>query len=110
MIITIFFEFLFMMMSGILGIIIGHKSNNLKLVKSIIIGFITYMMLSAISVVILYIAGLLNPDIMLVFSSMDISSNALKDMMIVGVISVFLFYVIKLAVTNAIKEYNNEKK
>ena len=40
MIITIFFEFLFMMMSGILGIIIGHKSNNLKLVKSIIIGLL----------------------------------------------------------------------
>ena len=31
MLIAIFFEFLFMMMSGILGIIIGHKSNNLKI-------------------------------------------------------------------------------
>ena len=94
MIITIFFEFLFMMMSGILGIIIGHKSNNLKIVKSIIIGFITYMMLSAISVAILYIAGLLNPDIMLVFNSMDISSNALKDMMIVGIIVYAVYNVI----------------
>ena len=94
MIITIFFEFLFMMMSGILGIIIGHKSNNLKLVKSIIIGFFTYMMLSAISVAILYIAGLLNPDIMLVFSSMDISCNALKDMMIVGIIVYAVYNVI----------------
>ena len=81
-------------MSGILGIIIGHKSNNLKLVKSIIIGFFTYMMLSAISVAILYIAGLLNPDIMLVFSSMDISSNALKDMMIVGIIVYAVYNVI----------------
>ena len=97
MIITIFFEFLFMMMSGILGIIIGHKSNNLKLVKSIIIGFITYMMLSAISVAILYIAGLLNPDIMLVFSSMDISSNVLKDMMIVGIIVYAVYNVIIFA-------------
>lgn len=94
MIITIFFEFLFMMMSGILGIIIGHKSNNLKIVKSIIIGFITYMMLSAISVVILYIAGLLNSDIMLVFNSMDISSNALKNMMIVGIIVYAVYNVI----------------
>ena len=94
MLIAIFFEFLFMMMSGILGIIIVHKSNNLKIVKSIIIGFITYMMLSAISVVILYIAGLLNPDIMLVFNSMDISSNALKDMMIVGIIVYAVYNVI----------------
>ena len=52
------------------------------------------MMLSAISVAILYIAGLLNPDIMLVFSSMDISSNVLKDMMIVGIIVYAVYNVI----------------
>lgn len=94
MLIAIFFQFLFMMMSGILGIIIGHKFNNLKILKSIIIGFITYMMLSANSIIILYIAGLLNPDIMLVFSNMDISSNALKDMMIVGIIVYVVYNVI----------------
>lgn len=100
MLIAIFFQFLFMMMSGILGIIIGHKFNNLKIVKSIIIGFITYMMLSANSIIILYIAGLLNPDIMLVFSNMDISSNALKDMMIVGIIVYVVYNVIIYFVGN----------
>lgn len=100
MLIAIFFQFLFMMMSGILGIIIGHKFNNLKIVKSIIIGFITYMMLSANSIIILYIAGLLNPDIMLVFSNMDISSNALKDMMIVGIIVYAVYNVIIYFVGN----------
>lgn len=55
------------------------------------------MMLSAISVAILYIAGLLNPDIMLVFSSMDISSNVLKDMMIVGIIVYAVYNVIIFA-------------
>ena len=46
MIITIFFEFLFMMMSGMLGIIIGYRLNNLKIVKSIVIGFAIYIILS----------------------------------------------------------------
>lgn len=85
MIITIFFEFLFLMMSGILGIIIGHRSNNFKLVKSIVIGFAIYVMLSSISVLILFIAGLLNPDIMSLFHNLVVSSDALKSMMFVGI-------------------------
>lgn len=86
MIITIFFEFLFMMMSGILGIIIGHRSNNLKIVKSIVIGFVIYMVLSFMSLVALFVAGLLNPDIMSLFNNIEVSSNALKSMMLVGIL------------------------
>lgn len=86
MIITIFFEFLFIMMSEILGIIIGHKSNNLKIVKSIIIGFAIYTILSSMSVGILYIAGMINPDIMSLFNNIEVSSNALKSTMFVGIL------------------------
>lgn len=86
MIITIFFEFLFMMMCGILGIIIGHKSNNLKIVKSILIGFAIYMILSFMSLGALFVAGLLNSDIMSLFNNIEVSSNALKSMMLVGIL------------------------
>lgn len=86
MIITIFFEFLFMMMSGILGIIIGHRSNNLKILKSIVIGFVIYIILSSISLGALYVAGLLNSEIMSLFNNIEVSSNALKSMMLVGIL------------------------
>ena len=86
MIITIFFEFLFMMMSGILGIIIGHRSNNLKIVKSIVIGFVIYMILSSMSLGALFVAGLLNSDIMSLFNNIEVTSNALKSMMLVGIL------------------------
>lgn len=86
MVITIFFEFLFMMMSGILGIIIGHRSNNLKIVKSILIGFGIYMILSSMSLGVLFVAGLINSDIMFLFSNIEVTSNALKSMMLVGII------------------------
>ena len=86
MIITIFFEFLFMMMSGILGIIIGHRSNDLKIVKSIVMGFVIYMILSSMSLVALFVAGLLNSDIMSLFNNIEVSSNALKSMMLVGIL------------------------
>lgn len=86
MIITIFFEFLFMMMSGILGIIIGHRSNNLKIVKSIVIGFAIYIILSSMSLGILFVIGLINPDIMSLFKNIEVGSNALKSTMLVGVL------------------------
>ena len=91
MIITIFFEFLFMMMCGILGIIIGHKSNNLKIVKSILIGFVIYMILSSMSLGALFVAGLLNSDIMSLFNNIEVSSNALKSMMLVGILVYALY-------------------
>lgn len=86
MVITVFFEFLFMMMSGILGIIIGHRSNDLKILKSIVIGFIIYMILSSMSLGALFVVGLLNSDIMSLFSNIEVSSNALKSMMLVGIL------------------------
>lgn len=83
---TIFFELLFIMLVGILGIIIGHKSNNLKIVKSIIYNFIIYILLSIISVLILYIYGLINPNLMNIFNTTIVNSSTLKTMMIIAII------------------------
>ncbi len=80
-----------MLMSGILGIVIGHKSNNLKIIKSIAFGFGIYMILSSVSVAVLYIAGLLNSDIMSIFKGMEVSSSAMKSTMTVG-ISAYTIY------------------
>ena len=95
MIITIFFEFLFLMMSGILGIIIGHRSNNLKIVKSIVIGFAIYVILSSMTVFVLFMAGLFNSDIMSLFHNIEVSSNAMKNMMFVGI---FLYAIYNLGI------------
>lgn len=97
-IITIFFEFLFMELSGILGIIIGHKSNNLKIVKSIIVGFLVYAAFSLASVGILYVVGTINADIMDIFNNAVVSAIALKSTLKVGIIiyviySVVIYYV-----------------
>ena len=100
MIITIFFEFLFILMTGILGIIIGHKSNNFKIVKSIIIGFAIHMILSSISIAILYIAGLLNPNIMSIFENTEVSSNTLKSTMLVGIVIYAVYNLIIYFISN----------
>ena len=75
-----------MMMSGILGLIIGHRSNNSKIIKSIIIGFAIYSLLSAISLGILFMAGVINPEIMSLFNNVNVNSEGLKGMMLVGIL------------------------
>ncbi len=100
MLITVFFEVLFMIMSGILGIVIGHKSNNLKIIKSIVYGFIIYMLFSAISVSVLYIFGLLNPEIMTLFTSMTVSSNTLKGMMLIAILIYGIYILITYFIGN----------
>lgn len=102
LIITIFFEFLFMILSGILGIVIGHRSNNMKIVKSILIGMGIYMGLSLFSLAIIYMAGILSPDIMSVFNNIVASSNAIKSIMMIGIFVYAIYNLIIYFVGNAL--------
>lgn len=48
-ILLIILEIIYIMMAGILGITIGHRSNNYKMIKSLAVGLISYGLLSAMS-------------------------------------------------------------
>lgn len=50
LIVTIFFEMLFAVFAGYLGIILGYRANYLKIVKSILIGFVAYMIPSVLTI------------------------------------------------------------
>ena len=102
LIITIFFEFLFMILSGILGIVIGHRSNNMKIVKSILIGMGIYMGLSLFSLAIIYMSGILSPDIMSVFNNIKVSSNAIKSIMIIGIFVYAIYNLMIYFIGNAL--------
>lgn len=62
------------------------------------------MILSAISLITLYIAGLLNSDIMSIFNNIEVSSNAMKSTMMVGifvyVIYIFMVYLVSNKLLN----------
>lgn len=91
MLFVVFFEFLFMIMCGILGIVIGHRANNYKLLKSIIMGIGIYFVFSIISLLVLYLIGLFNTDIASLFKGMDVSSRAIKGMMEIALI-IYIIY------------------
>ena len=64
LVLLIILEIIYIMMAGILGITIGHRSNNFKIVKSIAVGLISYGLLSAMSLgVIAIVSKLINYDI-----------------------------------------------
>lgn len=64
LILLIILEIIYIMMAGILGITIGHRSNNFKMVKSIAVGLISYGLLSAMSLgVIAIVSKVIDYDI-----------------------------------------------
>lgn len=92
--VTIFFELLFAVFAGILGIILGHRSNNMKMLKSILLGFVCYMIPSMLTLLGIFVIGLFNQDVMYLFNNMTgFTTEAMKTVMFGG-IAMYASYVI----------------
>ena len=82
-----FLEMIFALLAGFLGIIIGHKSSNIKMGKSIIYGFLTYITPQIFTVLIIFIMALFNKDIMNLFNTTEmLNVEVIKTIMYAGVI------------------------
>ena len=92
---TVFFlEVMFMILIGYIGIILGHRSNKNKMVKSIIIGFGLYMLTQVITLAIIFIFGLFNNSVMNLLNTTDIVNiEAIKLVMTGGVI-IYVVYIL----------------
>ena len=97
---VVFLEMLFMLIVGYTGLIIGHKFNNNKMLKTFISGFAIYMVMSGISLLIMFLLALFNPDIMNLFISNNITDiNIMKTMMYIAII-IYTVYIAVLYVVN----------
>ena len=98
--IVVFLEMLFALIVGYTGLIIGHKFNNNKMLKTFISGFAIYMAMSGISLLIMFLLALFNPDIMNLFISNNITDiNIMKTMMYIAII-IYTVYIAVLYVVN----------
>lgn len=89
---VLFLEIVFIILIGFVGIIIGHRSNKNKIVKSIIIGFALYMFTSGLTLVIIYFIGLFNESIMNIINTANIvNTESIKYIMIAGA-GIYLAY------------------
>jgi len=92
--VVFFLEMIFALLAGFLGIIIANKSNKLKTLKSVIFGFLAYMLPQTLTVIILFILGLFNPDIMNLFNTTNIVDvETIKSILYVGIV-IYVVYII----------------
>lgn len=94
--VILFLELLFILLVGYVGIIIGHKSNKSKMFKSIVCGFITYITSTVGMLLMIYIVGLFNEDVMNIIKTTDkINIDSIK-IVLYFVIALYTLYVIIL--------------
>lgn len=92
--VVVFLEVMFMVLIGYTGIILGYKSNQNKMVKTLVFSFVLYMLTQAVTLGIICIYGLVNPDIMNLINTTEIVDiNAIKSVMYVG-IGTYVAYII----------------
>ncbi len=99
---VIFLEFTTVLQAGFTGLLLGHRANNYKMAKSIFYGFLNYIFVVAISVLVIYIIGLFNPNIMALFSSNTLTVDIVRQALILGIclyivlISIYYYINIKI--------------
>jgi len=69
-----FLEIANLIQTGYMGIILGHRMNRSKMIMSIVYGCGIYMGMQIINLLILFIFGLFNSDIMNLFNTMNIQN------------------------------------
>ena len=84
---------MFIVLVGYTGIILGHKSNQNKIIKTIIIGFALYMITQVVTLALIFVFGLFNSSVMNLINTTDIINiDAIKSVMYVG-IGIYIVYI-----------------
>ena len=82
-------------LTGFDALILGHKSNDNKMIKSVIYGLVIYMIFNVLLLLIVYLLGTFNTDIMAIFSHESIKIETIKILLNVIMI-VYVIYLIIL--------------
>lgn len=94
--IVIFLEIVYVLLIGYVGIILGHKSNKIKMVKSIVIAFVLYFVFQGATLGFIAIFGLFKPEVMNLLNTTDIVNvDAIKNVMYAGIV-IYVVYTIML--------------
>ena len=82
--------------AGYTGIILGHKMNNAKTGFSVLYGFISYMAIQVFGLLVIFITGIFNKDIMNLF----ITNEIINIDMVKMIINMALFTYLATAIIN----------
>ena len=81
-------ELLTFLQCGYTGLILGHRKNSNKMLYSIIYGIVTYFITQTIILIVIFISGLIDNDIMTLFTSSTITNIQLfKEVIYIAIVS-----------------------
>lgn len=89
----LFLEMLFLVLVGYVGLILGHKANDGKMVKSIVYGFGLYMLTQGITLILIFLYGLINKDIMDLFFGTTITNLNIVNIIFYVTIVIYIVYI-----------------
>jgi len=95
-----FLEIMNMLQSGYVGIVLGHKKNNNKMVFSVLSGFGIYLLTQIFTVLVVFVVALFNKDLMNLFYTMDsLSVSTIKLCIYLAIViytlNIFILYFVK---------------
>ena len=96
-----FLEITNMLQSGYVGIVLGHRKNNNKIILSMVFGFITYIITQIFIILIVFIVALFNKDLMNLFYTVDtLNINTIKLCIYLAIftytLNIFILYFVNL--------------
>lgn len=89
---VLFLEIVYILLVGYVGIVLGHKSNNGRMMKSIIYGFVLYLGTSALSVLLIFVLGLFNSNVMDIFNTTDTVDISAVKIIIYFAMAIYMVY------------------
>jgi len=94
--VVIFLEIVYALLIGYVGIILGHKSNKNKMLRTLVISFALYFAFQVLTLGLIAVYGLFNPNVMNLLNTTDIINvDAIKNVMYAG-IGIYVAYIIVL--------------
>ena len=91
---VIFLEIMFIALIGYNAIILGYKSNQNKMTKTLVIGFALYMITQVVTLILIFVFGLFNSSVMNLINTTDIINvDAIKSVMYMG-IGIYVVYIL----------------
>ena len=96
-----FLEIMNMLQSGYVGIVLGHRKNNNKVVFSVLFGLGTYLLTQVFTVLVVFCVALFNKDLMNLFYTMDSFSVSTIKLCIYLAVVIYTLNVVILYFVNS---------
>lgn len=93
-IILFILEMVLLVLSGYFGILIGQSKNEKKMFKTVLYGFISYIVNQILFILVIFVVGVINKDVAVIFESNINNFTIINNLLSVGVWYYFILIIV----------------